>query len=105
DRFNTFTVDGIPQSDIYGLNDTGFSSRSSTPVPYDAVRETQRQFAPFDVEYGAFTGCAINVVTKSGSNRFHGSAFYEFTNSDLRGDHAGGGARRPRHPRPTRGVY
>jgi len=86
DRFNTFTVDGIPQSDIYGLNDTGFSSRSSTPVPYDAVRETQVQFAPFDVEYGQFTGCAINVVTKSGSNRFHGSAFYEFSNSDLRGD-------------------
>lgn len=86
DRFNTFTVDGIPQSDIYGLNDTGFSSRSSTPVPYDAVRETQVQFAPFDVEYGQFTGCAINVVTKSGSNRFHGGAFYEFSNSDLRGD-------------------
>jgi len=90
DRFNTFTVDGIPQSDVYGLNDTGFSSRSSTPVPYDAVRETQVQFAPFDVEYGQFTGCAINVVTKSGSNRFHGGAFYEFTNSDLRGDTVGG---------------
>ena len=85
DRFNTFTVDGIPQSDVYGLNDTGFSSRSSTPVPYDAVRETQVQFAPFDVEYGQFTGCAINVVTKSGSNRFHGGGFYEFTNSGLRG--------------------
>ena len=65
DRGNTFTVDGIAQSDIYGLNDTGFSSRSSTPIPYDAVRETQVQFAPFDVEYGKFTGCAINVVTKS----------------------------------------
>ena len=86
DRCNTFTVDGIPQSDIYGLNDTGFSSRSSTPIPYDAVRETQVQFAPFDVEYGGFTGCAINVVTKSGSNRFHGSGFYEFSNNDLRGD-------------------
>src|SRR3546814_10151653 len=55
------------QGDIYGLNDTGFSSRSSTPIPYDAVRETQVQFAPFDVDYGAFTGCAINVVTKSGT--------------------------------------
>jgi hypothetical protein len=78
DRGNAFTVDGTPQGDIYGLNDTGFSSRSSTPVPYDAVRETQVQFAPYDVEYGNFTGCAINVVTKSGSNRFHGGAFYEF---------------------------
>ena len=40
DRGNSFTVDGLAQSDIYGLNDTGFSSRSSTPVPYDAVRES-----------------------------------------------------------------
>lgn len=90
DRGNTFTVDGIPQSDIYGLNDTGFSSRSSTPVPYDAVRETQVQFAPFDVEYGQFTGCAINVVTKSGGNRFHGGGFYEYTDSSLRGKEVGG---------------
>jgi hypothetical protein len=86
DRGNSFTVDGIPQGDIYGLNDTGFSSRSSTPIPYDAVRETQVQFAPFDVEYGQFTGCAINVVTRSGSNEYHGSAFFEYSNNDLRGD-------------------
>ena len=86
DRGNSFTVDGVSQGDIYGLNDTGFSSRSSTPIPYDAVRETQVQFAPFDVEYGQFTGCAINVVTKSGGNRFTGSAFYEFSNNDLRGN-------------------
>lgn len=85
DRGNAFTVDGISQGDIYGLNDTGFASRSSTPVPYDAVRETQVQFAPFDVEYGGFTGCAINVVTRSGQNKITGSAFFEYSNSDLRG--------------------
>ena len=90
DRGNSFTVDGLAQSDIYGLNDTGFSSRSSTPVPYDAVRETQVQFAPMDTEYGNFTGCAINVVTKSGSNKFHGSAWYEFSSNDLRGDEVDG---------------
>ena len=86
DRGNSFTVDGVPQGDIYGLNDTGFSSRSSTPVPYDAVRETQVQFAPYDVEYGNFSGCAINVVTKSGGNEFHGSAFFEYGDKDWRGD-------------------
>ena len=90
DRGNSFTVDGILQSDIYGLNDTGFSSRSSTPVPYDAVRETQVQFAPFDVEYGQFTGCAINVVTKSGGNRFHGEAFFEYSDDSLRGNSVDG---------------
>ena len=104
DRFNTFTVDGIPQSDIYGLNDTGFSSRSSAPIPYDAVRETQVQFAPFDVEYGQFTGCAINVVTKSGGKRFHGGAFYEFTNSDLRANEIGGRPVAPIKPDKRWGV-
>ena len=90
DRGNSFTVDGILQGDIYGLNDTGFSSRSSTPIPYDAVRETQVQFAPFDVEYGQFTGCAINVVTRSGSNKFTGNAFFEYSDNGMRGDTVAG---------------
>ncbi|HEU0309687.1 MAG TPA: TonB-dependent receptor, partial [Sphingomicrobium sp.] len=86
DRGNSFTVDGILQNDVYGLNDTGFSSRSSTPIPYDAVRETQVQFAPFDVEYGQFTGCTINVVTRGGTNKFHGGAFFEYSDDGLRGN-------------------
>ncbi len=86
DRGNAFTVDGISQGDVYGLNDTGFSSRSSTPIPYDAVRETQVQFAPFDVDYSNFTGCAINVVTKSGSNEYTFGGFFEYSDSSLRGD-------------------
>lgn len=84
DRGNAFTVDGISQGDVYGLNDTGFSSRSSTPIPYDAVRETQVQFAPFDVDYSNFTGCAINVVTKSGTNDFTFGGFFEYSDSGLR---------------------
>lgn len=90
DRGNAFTVDGISQGDIYGLNDTGFSSRSSTPIPYDAVRETQVQFAPFDVDYGAFTGCAINVVTKSGTNDYHVGGFFEYSDNGLRGNKVAG---------------
>jgi hypothetical protein len=86
DRGNAFTVDGIAQGDVFGLNDTGFSSRSSTPIPYDAIRETQVQFAPFDVEYGSFTGCAINVVTKSGSNKYHGGGFFEYSDNGLRAE-------------------
>lgn len=104
DRGNAFTVDGVSQGDIYGLNDTGFSSRSSTPVPYDAVRETQVQFAPFDVEYGQFTGCAINVVTKSGSNRFQGEAFYEYSDSGLRGKKVADRAVGPIEPDKRWGV-
>ena len=85
DRSNAFTVDAISQGDLYGLNGNGFASRSSTPIPYAAIRETSVEFAPFDVEYGQFTGCAINVITRSGGNEFHGSAFFEYSDDGLRG--------------------
>lgn len=86
DRGNAFTVDGIGQGDIYGLNDTGFSSRSSGPIPFDAIRETQVQFAPFDVSFGQFTGCSINAVTKSGTNDYKFGGFFEYSDNGLRGD-------------------
>ena len=89
DRSNTFTVDGVVQSDVFGLNGTPTASRNTFPIPFDTIRQTSVEFAPFDVEYSDFTGCAINVVTKSGANQFHGSAFFTFTNDDLRGDTAG----------------
>ncbi len=83
DRSNTFTVDGITQADTFGLNGTPFAARNSLPLPFDTIRETSVEFAPFDVEYSDFTGCLVNVVTKSGQNKFHGSAFYTFFNDDL----------------------
>lgn len=90
DRANAFTVDGISQGDVYGLTDTPFSSRTGTPIPYDAIRETSVEFAPVSVTYGSFTGCAISAVTKSGSNDFHGSAFATFSNADLTGTSVAG---------------
>ncbi|HEU4968455.1 TonB-dependent receptor [Sphingomonas sp.] len=105
DRGNAFTVDGISQGDVYGLNDTGFSSRSSTPVPYDAVRETQVAFAPFDVDYGNFTGCAINVVTKSGTNDYHFGGFFEYSDDGLRGNSVAGTPVAPVEPEKRWGAY
>lgn len=105
DRGNAFTVDGISQGDVYGLNDTGFSSRSSTPIPYDAVRETQVQFAPFDVDYGNFTGCAINVVTQSGTNEYHFGGFFEYSDSGMRGDSVAGQPVAPIEPDKRWGAW
>ncbi|RJY10012.1 TonB-dependent receptor [Aurantiacibacter aquimixticola] len=86
DRSNTFTVDGIVQADVFGLNGTPFAARNALPIPFDVIRETSVEFAPFDVEYSDFTGCLVNVVTKSGENQFHGSAFFAYRSDDLRGD-------------------
>ncbi|GGD86486.1 Oar protein [Tsuneonella deserti] len=105
DRGNAFTVDGIAQGDVYGLNDTGFSSRSSTPIPYDAVRETQVQFAPFDVDYGNFTGCAINVVTRSGTNEYHFGGFFEYSDNGMRSKTFQGEPVAPIEPEKRWGVW
>jgi len=86
DRSNTFTVDGIVQADVFGLNGTPFAARNSLPLPYDVIRETSVEFAPFDVEYSDFTGCLVNVVTKSGQNQFHGSAFYTYYDDSMLAD-------------------
>ncbi len=90
DRTNTFTVDGIVQADVFGLNGTPFAARNSLPLPYDVIRETSVEFAPFDVEYSDFTGCLVNVVTKSGTNDFHGSAFYTYYDADFLADELNG---------------
>jgi outer membrane receptor for ferrienterochelin and colicin len=84
-RFNSFTIDGVRNTDGFGLNASGFPNRNNLPIPFDAVRETSVEFAPFDVQYGQFSGCNINVVTKSGENEFHGSAFGVFNSSGLTG--------------------
>ncbi|MBB3033961.1 TonB-dependent receptor [Alteriqipengyuania lutimaris] len=90
DRNNTFTVDGIVQSDTFGLSGTPFAARNSLPIPFDTIRQTSIEFAPYDVEYGQFTGCLINVVTKSGTNEFTGSAFFTYTSDDLQGSSVAG---------------
>lgn len=90
DRTNTFTVDGIVQSDVFGLNGTPFAARNSLPLPFDVVEQISVEFAPYDVEYSEFTGCLINVVTKSGENKFHGSAFITYFDAGLFADEIDG---------------
>ena len=49
----------------------------------DAIDEFRIITSNFDAEYGEFSGGQINVVTKSGSNGFHGNAFDFLRNTDL----------------------
>ncbi|MDJ0643875.1 MAG: carboxypeptidase regulatory-like domain-containing protein [Erythrobacter sp.] len=90
DRTNTFTVDGIVQSDVFGLNGTPFAARNSLPLPFDVVDQISVEFAPYDVEYSEFTGCLVNVVTKAGGNRFSGSAFITYFDGGLFADEIDG---------------
>ena len=83
-RFNSLTVDGIRLNDNFGLNQNGFPTER-LPFPFDAIDQVAVELAPFDVEYGSFTGCNINAVTRSGNNEFHGGAWVDWTNDSLRG--------------------
>jgi len=84
-RFNSLTLDGVRLNDNFGLNSNGYPTESM-PFSYDAIEQVAVELAPFDVEYGGFTACNINAVTKSGTNRFSGGLFYDYTSDSLAGD-------------------
>lgn len=84
-RFNSLTLDGIRTNDNFGLNSNGYPT-VRIPFSYDAISQVSVELAPFDVQYGGFTACNINAVTKSGDNEFHGGVFFDYTDDSLRGD-------------------
>jgi|CXWL01.1.fsa_nt_gi outer membrane receptor for ferrienterochelin and colicin len=88
-RLNKFSVDGVQFSDDFGLNNGGLPTARG-PVPYDAIEQLAVKVAPFDISEGDFQGGAINVVLRSGANKFSGSAFYTYSSDNLTGSKARG---------------
>jgi Carboxypeptidase regulatory-like domain len=84
-RLNRFSVDGVQFSDDFGLNNGGLPT-SRGPVPFDAIEQFSVKVAPFDIAEGDFQGGAINVVLRSGGNKFRGGAFFSYTDDKLTGD-------------------
>lgn len=77
-RYNSITIDGAVNNDVFGLAGTGTpgGQASTQPISLDAIQELQVVLAPFDVTQGNFTGGSVNAVTRSGSNKFEGSAYF-----------------------------
>jgi hypothetical protein len=71
---NAFTVDGSNATNSYFADIIG---RYRIPYLYgeDAIEEFQVSVSPYSAIYGGGAGF-VNAVTRSGSNAFHGSAFY-----------------------------
>jgi hypothetical protein len=88
-RYNSITIDGVRQSDDFGLNNNGYPTQRS-PLSVEAIQDVSILTAPFSVEYGMFRGSTINVVTKSGTNEFTGSAYYYKGKDDWAGDRSRG---------------
>jgi len=84
-RLNTIYVDGVKQSDDFGLNANGYPTQRS-PISLDAVKAFNVEIAPYDVQYGEFQGGVLNIVTNGGSNQLHGGTFYEYDSDGLAGN-------------------
>ena len=84
DRSNNYMLDGTDNNDPFfnnsALNQVGISGAPATLLPLDAIQEFNLQ-SQFGAEYGRNSGSAVNIVTRSGGNAFHGSLFEYNRNS------------------------
>ena len=84
EKANIFLIDGVDNNDSFrnqpSLNQGGVTGAPATLLPVDAVGEftLQTQGA---AEYGRNSGAVVNLILKSGTNHFHGTA-YEFLRND-----------------------
>jgi hypothetical protein len=82
---NTFMMDGVA---IVNNASSGVATESGqyatfgVPNP-DTLAEFKIQTSLYDAGYGRNPGANVNVITKSGTNEFHGTAFEFFRNTDL----------------------
>ena len=74
-RNNLITFDG-------GENDYGSGQLRTPNVSVDSVQEFQVNRNAFAAEFGFTAGTAVNVVTKGGTNDFHGSAYAFYRNQN-----------------------
>lgn len=86
-RYNSFTIDGAVQNDVFGLanNGTNGGQIGINPMSIDIIDQLTISLSPYDVTQSGFSGAGINAVTKSGSNTFKGSAYNYFRNQELAG--------------------
>lgn len=75
-RNNNFTIDGSDNNDLS-------VTISTVDVVPEGVGEFQIQTNPYNVEVGRNSGAQINVITRSGTNNFHGDVFEYYRGSAL----------------------
>ena len=83
-RYNNLQVDGANLNNNFGLS-SDLTPGGGSPISLDALDEVSVNIAPYDVRQSGFTGAGINVVTKSGTNEFHGTAYGFYRNQNFYG--------------------
>ena len=80
---NTLLVDGGDSNNLFFGQATGRTGFRPYAFSQDAVQEFQVNANNYPAEIGRAGGGAINVITKSGTNDFHGSAFWFFRDKGM----------------------
>lgn len=84
DSVNVY-IDGVGQKNyVVRGGAAGQDSSRGNIFPESAVSEYKVITQNYKAEFDQISGAAISVLTKSGTNDFHGDAFYDHTNQDLR---------------------
>jgi hypothetical protein len=79
-RSNNFTLDGAIINNQYG---TGANSIAGNTLGVDGIKEYKVVTNNFSAEYGLTTGSQMVIVSKGGSNRWHGDVFEYLRNNHL----------------------
>ncbi|MGP0073644.1 MAG: carboxypeptidase regulatory-like domain-containing protein [Bryobacteraceae bacterium] len=82
---NNYQMDGVSivnTANTGSAKDCGIYGGIGIPNP-DAIQEFKIQTSTYDASYGGHPGGNVNVVTRSGSNQFHGDVWEFFRNTDL----------------------
>jgi Carboxypeptidase regulatory-like domain len=82
---NSVQIDGVDNNNLFfgqSLGRTG-SGRAPYQFSQDAVQEFQVNTNSFSAEFGRAAGGVINVITKSGTNEFHGTGFWFYRDRSL----------------------
>ena len=85
-RSNNFLLDGTDMNDGFrndpAINEAGVFGDPATILPLEAIAELN-VLSNYEPEYGRNAGAVVNIVTKSGTNQFHGTALEYFRNKAL----------------------
>src|SRR6185437_10914325 len=82
---NSIQIDGASSDNTFFGQSSGRTGSGRAPSQFsvDTVKEFQVNQNGFSAEFGRAAGAVINVVTKSGTNKFSGSAFEYFRDESL----------------------